>query len=261
MTLRAMIVDDEELARRGLRVLLERTPDVEVIAECVNAREAIEAIQADPPDLVFLDVQMPGQSGFDVIEAVGADHCPYIVFVTAFDEFALRAFDVHALDYLLKPVDEQRFKLALERARSALRNAHDGLLGRRLAKLAADLGHAPASPAAVQIPDRIPVKTGGRVVVIRVADVDWVKAEHDYVSLYVGTKSWLVRDTIAAIETRFASAGFVRIHRSIIVNVDRVRELRPLEKGEYRVVLQNGVELKLSRNFRAALERLAGVGV
>ena len=257
MTMRAIIVDDEELARRGIRALLARASDVEVIAECGNAREAIEAIRADPPDLVFLDVQMPGKSGFDVITQISLARCPYIIFVTAHDDFAIRAFEVHALDYLLKPLNERRFELTLERARKAMANAHDGSVGRRLAEMTANLGHMAEPPGA----DRIPVKTGGKVVVIRIADVDWVKAEHDYVSLFVGTKSWLVRETIASIERRFASAGFVRIHRSTLVNVDRVRELRPLPKGEFQVILQDGVGLKLSRNFRTALTRLAGAAV
>jgi two-component system LytT family response regulator len=261
MTIRTIIVDDEDLARRGIRALLARAADVEVIAECGNAREAIEAMRADPPDLVFLDVQMPGKSGFDVIEAIGAPHCPYIVFVTAHDDFAIRAFDVHALDYLLKPLNEHRFAAALERVRKAMAGAEERSIGRRLARLAATLGHVTDHSTAPVPPDRIPVKTGGRVVVIRIADVDWVKAEHDYVSLYVGEKSWLVRETIASIESRFAGAGLVRIHRSTLVNIDRVRELRPLDKGEFQVILHNGAELKLSRNFRAALPRLAGAVV
>jgi two-component system, LytTR family, response regulator len=257
MTIRAIIVDDEELARRGIRALLARATDVEVIAECGSAREAIEAIRADPPDLVFLDIQMPGKSGFDVITELSAARCPYIVFVTAHDDFAIRAFEVHALDYLLKPLNERRFELTLERARKAMANAHEGSVGRRLAELTANLGHMAAPPGA----DRIPVKAGGKVVVIRIAHVDWVKAEQDYVSLFVGNKSWLVRETIASIEKRFASAGFVRIHRSTLVNVDRVRELRRLPKGEFQVILQDGVGLKLSRSFRAALTRLAGAAV
>jgi two-component system, LytTR family, response regulator len=261
MTMRAIIVDDEDLARRGIRALLARAPDVEVVAECGNAREAIEAMRVDRPDLVFLDVEMPGKSGFDVIETIGASRCPYIVFVTAHDDFAIRAFDVHALDYLLKPLNEERFDMALERARKAMAGAQERSIGRRLARLAADLGRVTDHSTAAVSPDRIPVKTAGRVVVIRVADVDWVKAEHDYVSLYVGDKSWLVRETIASIESRFADAGLVRIHRSTLVNIDRVRELRPLDKGEFRVVLHNGTELKLSRNFRAALPRLAGAVV
>jgi two-component system, LytTR family, response regulator len=260
VTIRAVIVDDEDLARRGIRALLARAADVEVIAECSNAREAIDVIRAQTPDLLFLDVQMPGKSGFDVIDAIGVADRPHIVFVTAFDEFAIRAFEVNALDYILKPVNEQRFEMALQRARNALAAARDGSVGRRLEQLAAELGH-PAHSAAVYAPDRIPVKSGGRVMVIRIADVDWVKAEHDYVSLYVGSKSWLVRDTISSIEARFANSGFVRIHRSTLVNVDRIRELRPLDKGEFQVILHDGVELKLSRNFRASLQRLAGATI
>jgi two-component system, LytTR family, response regulator len=260
MMMRTVIVDDEDLARRGIRALAARAADVEVIAECSNAREAIEVIREQTPDLIFLDVQMPGKSGFEVIDAVGPSERPHFVFVTAFDEFAVRAFEVNALDYILKPVNEQRFEMALQRAREALASARDGSVGRRLEQLAADLGR-PIQAAAAYGPDRIPVKTGGRVMVIRIADIDWVKAEHDYVSLYVGSKSWLVRETMSSIEARFASSGFVRIHRSTLVNADRVRELRPLEKGEFKVILRDGVELKLSRNFRTALPRLAGATI
>jgi two-component system, LytTR family, response regulator len=260
VTIRTVIVDDEDLARRGIRALLSRSADIEVVTECSNAREAIDAVHTHSPDLMFLDVQMPGKTGFDVIDAIEAGSHPHIVFVTAFDEFAIRAFEVNALDYILKPVNERRFEKALERARSALASARDGSVGRRLEQLAADLGHSVPSTVGYA-PDRIPVKTGGRVMVIRIADVDWVKAEHDYVSLHVGTKSWLVRETISSIEARFANAGFVRIHRSTLVNVDRIRELRPLEKGEFQVILHDGVELKLSRNFRAALQRLAGATI
>ena len=252
-----MIVDDEDLARRGIRSLLVPASDVEIIAECSNAREAIEVIRTGAPDLIFLDVQMPGQSGFDVVDAFDPCVCPHVVFITAFDEFAIRAFEVNALDYLVKPVTDQRFALALQRARNAVARARDESLGRRLGQLAAELGHSPQS-AAPYVIDRIPVKSGGRVVVIRIAEVDWVKAEHDYVSLHVGSKFWRVRETISSIEARFANAGFVRIHRSTLVNVDRIRELRPLDKGEFQVILRDGVELKLSRNYRTALPRLAG---
>lgn len=257
MTIRAMIVDDEDLARRGIRALLSRASDVEIVGECAGADEAIDVLQREQPDLVFLDIQMPDHSGFDVIEAIGANACACVVFVTAHDDYAIRAFDVHAFDYLLKPLDERRFGVTLERVRKALTGARERSIGLRLARLAADLNRATDHPVHLA-PDRIPVKSGGRVVVIRIADVDWVKAEQNYVSLYVGEKAWLVKETISAIEDRFAAAGFVRIHRSTLVNVDRVKELRPLDKGEYRVILRTGMELKLSRNFRTALPRLAG---
>jgi two-component system LytT family response regulator len=251
--IRTIIVDDEELARRGIRTLLARAGDVEVVAECSNSVEAIRAIEEQAPVLVFLDVQMPGRSGFEVMEAVKDNDCPYFILITAFDDFAIRAFDVDALDYLLKPINEQRFELALGRARRALSGARDGLTASRPPQLPADAGAAES--------DRIPVRTGGRVMVIRIAEVDWVKAEQDFVSLHIGAKTWLVRETIGAIEIRFASAGFVRIHRSTLVNVDRIKELRPLDKGEYQVVLRDGVELKLSRSYRAALPRLTGAAL
>ena len=257
--IRVVIVDDEELARRGIRSLLARNSDIEVVAECGNVGQAAQAIKTHEPDLVFLDVQMSGNLGFEVMEHTVSDTSPYFIIVTAYDDFAIRAFDVQALDYLVKPVNEQRFELALERARSALADEHDGSVGRRLAKMAAASSVAPDSVGAAPDTDRIPVKTGGRVMVLRIAEVDWVKAEHDYVSLHVGPKAWLIRETIGAIEVRFANAGFVRIHRSTLVNIERVKELRPLDKGEFKVVLRDGVELKLSRNYRAALRRLAGV--
>jgi two-component system, LytTR family, response regulator len=260
VTIRAVIVDDENLARRGIRALLARATDVKIVAECSNARSAVQAIRTQSPDLVFLDVQMPGKSGFEVIDAIDDGATPHIVFTTAHDAFAVRAFEVNALDYLLKPINERRFEMALDRARTAMATAREVSVGRRFEQLAVDLGRPPHSPA-TQAPDRIPVKSGGRVMIIRIADVDWVKAEHDYVSLYIGSKSWLVRETISSIESRFANAGFVRIHRSTLVNVDRIKELRPLDKGEFLVILNDGVELKLSRSFRAALHRLAGAPI
>jgi two-component system LytT family response regulator len=258
MTIRAVIVDDEDPARRGIRALLQRAEDIEVVSECRNGREAIEAIIASKPDLVYLDIQMPGKTGFDVLDAIPETDCPYIVFVTAFHKFAVRAFEVHALDYLLKPINEERFSDSLERARAAMAGVRDGSMMRRFAQLIAELRKSSNHQPAPSIADRIPVKTQGRVVIVQVADIDWVEADHDYVSLHVGSKSWLMRETIAAAEIRLAPSGFVRIHRSALVNVERVRELRPLSKGEFTVVLHDGTELKLSRNFRSALERLTG---
>lgn len=250
MTIRTIIVDDEELARRGIRSLLARSSDIQVVAECSNAREASQAIETQAPDLVFLDVQMPGRSGFEVIESARPDRRPYFILITAFDDFAVRAFDVNALDYLLKPINEQRFELALQRARAALSRSRDS----------PERGQTPfaVDPGDSGDGDRIAVKADGKVIVIRISEIDWVKAEQDYVSLHVGTKAWLVRETIGAMEVRFAGAGFVRIHRSTLVNIERVKELRPLDKGEFQIVLRDGVELKLSRSYRMALPRLTG---
>jgi two-component system LytT family response regulator len=261
MTVRTVIVDDEALARRGIRALLEGAEDIEVVSECCNGREAIEAIAASEPQLVYLDIQMPGKSGFEVIDAMDQRKCPHIIFVTAFDKFAVQAFDVHALDFLLKPLKKERFYESLERARAAVASAHDGSMLRRFAEMAAEMRRPQENECMAPISARIPVKTQGRVLFVQVADIDWVEADRDYVSLHTGTKSWLVRETIAATETRLTSYGFVRIHRSALVNANRVRELRSLSKGELAVVLLDGTELKLSRNYRSAIPRLVGAAL
>jgi two-component system, LytTR family, response regulator len=254
-------VDDEDLARRGLRALLQRAEDVEIVAECRNGREAIEAIRHSELDLVFLDIQMPGKTGFEVIAEIDEGKCPYVIFVTAFDKFALQAFDVHALDYLVKPVNEERFHAALSRARTVLSSKRDDSLVRRFLQLAADSRQPHTGNVTVSAIDRLPVKANGKVIVVRIADIDWIEADHDYVLLHVGDKTWMLRETIASVEMRLASSGFVRIHRSALVNVDRVRELRPRSKGEFNVVLVDGKQLKMTRNYRAAVERLVGLDI
>jgi len=258
MTMRAIIVDDEELARRGIRALLNRAGDVEIVSECGSGDEAIKAISAAEPELVYLDIQLQGKTGFDVIGALPKTKCPHVIFVTAFDRFAVRAFEIHALDYLLKPVNEERFNASLARARVAVAGARDEPMIRRFWQMAAELRTSSAQDLLPSMTDRIPVKTHGRVMIVNVAEIDWVGADGDYVSVHVGAKSWLLRETIAAAEARLALSGFVRIHRSTLVNICRVRELQPLSKGEFTVVLRDGTELKLSRNYRFALERLLG---
>jgi len=258
MTVRAIIVDDEDLARRGIRALLKRAGDVEIVSECGSGEEAIRAINAVEPELVYLDIQMPGKTGFDVIGALPETKCPHVIFVTAFDRFAIKAFEIQALDYLLKPVNEARFNASLARARAAVAGARDGSIVRRFWQMTQELRAAPGQNPAAWMADRIPVKSQGRVIIVNVAEIDWVEADGDYVSVHVGAKSWLLRDTIAAAEARLALSGFVRIHRSTLVNIYRVRELLPLSKGEFTVVLLDGTELKLSRNHRFALERLLG---
>jgi two-component system, LytTR family, response regulator len=259
--IRTIIADDEELARRGLRALSQRCEDLELICECRNGREAVEAIHRHRPDLVFLDVQMPGKTGFDVISALADGQRPHVVFVTAYDKFALRAFEVHALDYLLKPVNEERFDAAVARVREAMSHATDSAMIQRVRQVAVDLQVVPAPLMASGV-DRLPIKANdGRIIVIRVPDVDWIEADGDYVSVHAKGKTWLIRETIAAMELRLALSGFVRIHRSTLVNADRVKELRPRDKGEYDVVLNDGTELKLTRNYRAAVERLVGANL
>ena len=258
MTLRAIIVDDEDPARRGIRALLKRAGDVEIVSECGSGEEAIRAINAAEPELVYLDIQMPGKTGFDVIGALPETKRPHVIFVTAFDRFAVQAFEVHAFDYLLKPVNEARFNESLARARAAIAGARDDSMLRRFWQMTQELRAAPGQNSSASMADRIPVKSQGRVVIVNVAEIDWVEADGDYVSVHVGAKSWLLRETIAAAEARLGLSGFVRIHRSTLVNIYRVRELLPLSKGEFTVVLLDGTELKLSRNYRFALERLLG---
>jgi two-component system LytT family response regulator len=254
--MRVVIVDDEELARRGIRARLQRSRDVEIVAECGNGREAIAAIRSTSPDLVFLDVQMPGKTGFDVIEAIGYESFPHVIFVTAHDQYAIRAFDVSALDYLLKPIDDERFDIALRRARESLARRHDSDLARRLAAVVGEMaaGGTRKSPRS----DRMVIRSGGRVLFVKTSEVDWIEAAGDYVTLHVGKKSLLMRETITDLEKKLAPDGFARIHRSTIVNLERIAEMRALDNGEYRVLLRDATELKLSRNYRDALGRLVG---
>jgi two-component system, LytTR family, response regulator len=259
--IRTVIADDEELARRGLTALSQRHEDLELICECCNGREAVDAIHLHRPDLVFLDVQMPGKTGFDVIGAIADAERPHVVFVTAYDKFALRAFEVHALDYLLKPVNEERFDAAVGRVRKAMSHAADNSIVERVRQVVtADLQMA-TSPSTASAVDRLPIKVNGRIILIRFAEIDWIEADGDYVSVHVGDKTWLMRETIAALELRLALSGFLRIHRSALVNAERVKELRSRDKGEYTVVLNDGTELKLTRNYRASVERLVGANL
>lgn len=250
MRIRTLIVDDEPLARERIRALLRREQDVEVIGECGNGPEALAAIKEQRPDLVFLDVQMPDLDGFGVLDSVPADAMPVIIFVTAYDRYAIRAFDVHAQDYLLKPFDRERFGKALSRARVQVRRNRSGDISHRLLALLEDL-----KPANKYL-DRLVIKSSGRVFFLRVDEIDWVEASANYVRLHVGRDSHLLRETMNALEARLDPSRFIRIHRSTIVNVDRVKELQPLFHGEYVVILRDGTELNSSRGYRAKLHDL-----
>jgi two-component system LytT family response regulator len=260
MSLRAMIVDDEELARRGLRVRLERA-DVSVVGECANGPEALAMIPTLAPDLVLLDIQMPEMSGLEVAALLDAEARPHVIFVTAFDEYAIRAFEVHALDYVLKPIDDERLAAALEHARGAIRAAQDSDFGRRVTRAIASMNPGEAGTEDSSMSDRIAVRANGRIVLIRVADIDWIEASGDYVTLHVAKKSWLVREPITMIAQRYRTQRIARIHRSTLVNLDRITELRPLSNGEFTVVLRDGMELKMSRNFREPLAALLGSAI
>jgi two-component system, LytTR family, response regulator len=254
-TIRTLIVDDERAARDGIRHLLAADPEIVVAGECSNGREAAAAIRDTAPDLVFLDVQMPELDGFGVLREVGVERAPAVVFVTAFDQYALRAFDVHALDYLLKPFTDDRFRQSLERAKQLVRQGRLGDLSRKLAAL---LDHDESAPTQPRYLDRLVVKSGGKVTLLPVGEIEWIDAEGDYVRIHVG-KTWhLLRETMKNLEDQLDSARFVRIHRSTIVNLEKVKELQPFFRGEYVVVLHNGTTLKLSRGYRDNLEARLG---
>ena len=250
MPTRVLIVDDEALARDRLRQLLQAEPEIQIVGECADGHEAVATIQRESPDLIFLDIQMPELDGFGVLEALKTDRVPVIVFVTAYDQFALKAFDVHAVDYLLKPFDRERFQAALQHALTQVKQRdHDSLAQRQAAALT-DLKPM-AKPA-----ERLPVKTGGRVIFVRIDDIDWVEAAHNYVILHVDKDSHFLRETMNAFEERVSPEKFVRISRSTIVNIDRIKELQPMFYGEYTVTLHNGTRLTLSRRYRDKLQQL-----
>ena len=246
MTLRLLIVADEAVARRRIRRLLATEPDVTVVGECADGASALKAITRDKPNIVFLDVQMPELDGFEVVASVSPSELPGVVFVTAFDRYALRAFDVHAIDYLLKPFTRERFRTALSRARQrADRRGNDD-------RIAALLDHVRETRRHAM---RVAVRTVDRFVVIDWRDVDWVEAADNYVKLHVGTKEFLLRGTLAGIEKQLDPERFVRIHRSAIVQLDRITELHPASHGDFEVVLRAGDRLMLTRTWRERVER------
>lgn len=259
--LRTLIVDDEALARRGLEIRLAQLPGVEIVGECANGREAVAMIGAQAPDLVFLDIEMPGLDGFDVIREVQADSLPMIVFVTAFDQYALHAFDVHAVDYVLKPVELARLTTAVERARARRDGERAVDEKAKLLDLIGALERRPHRSGAIEEPaprangPRISFKDGATIVRVPVADIDWIDAAGDYMCIHAEGKTHVVRMTMKALEGELDPARFQRIHRSTIVNLDRVERLSPHTNGEYFVSLVGGAKLKLSRTYKEKLAR------
>jgi two-component system LytT family response regulator len=234
---KVLIVDDEPISRRRLRRLLALEPECDVIGECENGREAVRALEQEAVDLLFLDVQMPEMNGFEVVNAIARSH-PLIIFTSAYDEYALKAFDVHAFDYLLKPFDRRRFREAVQRART------------RLSPAGSNMPHAAARTA----PDRIAIRNNGRVIFLKLSDIDWIEAADNYVCLHSGRETHVLRETMSELEARLDPARFIRVHRSAIVNMDRIKELQPWFRGDYKVVLNDGKELTLTKNHREKLE-------
>lgn len=250
--IRTLIVDDEPLGRERIRMLLSGDPEIEIVGECSDGRQAVESIKRSKPHLVYLDVQMPGMDGFAVLQAVAPDAMPIVIFVTAYDRYAVQAFEVHALDYLLKSFDRERFQTALRRAKDQIRQSRDGLLGERLTGLLEDL------QAREKRLTRLIVRSAGRISFVRVEEIDWLEAADNYVRIHVNRESYLIRETLQSLEGRLDPSKFLRIHRSTVVNFDRIKEMQPLFHGDYLVRLQDGTELTLTRNYKEKLATALG---
>ena len=250
MSFTALLVDDEPLAREGLRMLLAADPDVTAIYEAKNGREAVAGIQDTRPGLVFLDVQMPEMDGFQVVEEVGAEQMPPVVFVTAHDQYAIQAFDINAIDYLLKPVTAERFAKAMARVKSRLETKSAEESSRRILSMLETLA---APRRAVK---RLAVRSGGKTVFVDVEDVDWIEAAENYVQLHAGRSTHLLHVTMNTMEQSLDGEVFLRIHRSIIVNVRRIREMQPVAHGEYVITLENGVRVQSGRMYNERLKAL-----
>ena len=235
--IRTIIVDDEPLARSNVAVLLRGDPDIDVVGECGSGAEALQAIRSSKPDMVFLDVQMPECDGFDVLEQLGGDQPAAIVFVTAYDQYALRAFEAGALDYLLKPFDDARFERALARAKEKIAKSKD-------------------QPQPIE---RFAIQSAGQIIFVNVSDIDWIEAADYYAALHVGDKTHLLRRSLSDLEQDLASTTFCRIHRSTIVNLERVRGLKTNGDGDYTLQLKDGVDLRLSRSYRKEVRSRLGV--
>ena len=253
MLIKALIVDDEKLARDRIREMLKEHPEIEVIGEAKNGREAIDSIVNQNPDLVFLDVQMPDLSGFDVLQNLDVERLPLIIFVTAYDQHAIRAFDVHAVDYLTKPFDRKRFAEAVDQAKVFMKAAKQPDTARILSMLQ-------ELKTGARYRERFAIKNGETVFFVRAEDVDAIEAEGNYVRLNLGSASHLLRDTLNNIESQINPRMFVRIHRRTIVNINRVKELQTWARGEYRVVLFTGAHYTLSRGYRQQFESFIKAG-
>jgi two-component system LytT family response regulator len=247
MKIRTLIVEDEPLARERIHSLLKGERDIEVVGECGDGKAAVDEIRERQPDLVFLDVSMPELNGFEVIQEVGIEEMPPVVFVTAYDQYAVQAFDAHALDYILKPFDEERFRTAVARAREAIQRQSAGSFDRRLSDLLDDLRRP-------RYLERLAVKSGGKIIFLRTDELEWIGAEGNYARLHVGGKSHLMRETMTTLEQKLDPSSFIRIHRSTIVNADAIAELEPLFQGDYVVILRNGTRLTSSRGYRSNLQ-------
>jgi two-component system, LytTR family, response regulator len=250
--IRAVIADDEALARKFIRRMLKDDPDVEIAGECGNGKEAVTMIRKQNPDLVFLDVQMPEMDGFAVLESIGVERLPEIIFATAYEQYAIRAFELHALDYLLKPFDQARFKDAIRHAKERFRSERQNEGRTQISALLESIKNKS------QYLDRLMIKASGRITFLSTDEINWIEADDKYVHLHTGKISPMVRQTLSAMETQLDPRKFRRVHRSAIVNVGQIKELQPLFSGEHSILLQDGTKLTLSRNYKDKLFELLG---
>ena len=250
--IRALIVDDEALARRFIRRMLKDDRDFEIVGECSNGKETVVMIRKENPDIVFLDVQMPEMDGLAVLESIGIERLPEIIFTTAYEQYAIRAFELHALDYLLKPFDQTRFKDAIKYAKERFRSEHQNEGRMQMSALLENIKNKP------QYLERLVIKAGGRITFLSTNEINWIEADDKYVHLHTSKARAMVRQTLTAMEEQLDPAKFRRVHRSAIVNVERIAELQPLFSGEYSILLQDGTKLTLSRNYKDKLFDLLG---
>src|SRR5688572_17206074 len=245
---KVLVVDDELLGRERIRLLLSEHTDIKIVGECVNGREAVQAIRNVKPDLVFLDVQMPKTDGFEVVEIIGTENMPAVIFVTAYDEYAIRAFEINAVDYLLKPFDKERFEKGVDRAKREIRRQKSPIeIKENLRELLKEVKNEPSYLK------RIPVKSASGTTFVLIEEIDWISAAGHYLELHVGNETHLIREKLSVIETKLDPRIFTRIHRSTIVNLDRVKSLHPMFNGDQLIILKNGRELNLSRNYHDKL--------
>jgi two-component system LytT family response regulator len=250
--LRAVIADDEALARKFIRRMLKDDHDLEVVGECNNGKEAVAMIKKQNPDIVFLDVQMPEMDGFAVLESIATERLPEIIFTTAYEQYAIRAFELHALDYLLKPFDQARFKEAIKYAKERFRSQRHNEGRMQISAMLENIKNKP------QYLDRLVIKAGGRITFLSTDEINWIEADDKYVHLHTGKASPMVRQTLSAMEAQLDPQKFQRVHRFAIVNVERITELQPLFSGEYSILLGDGTKLTLSRSYKDKLFELLG---
>jgi two-component system LytT family response regulator len=250
--IRTIIVDDEPLACRRVQRLLRPDEEIHVLGLCTNGEQAVQAIHHHRPQLLFLDIQMPGMDGFEVLDAIDKNNLPQIIFITAYDRYAIQAFEVHAVDYLLKPFDRERFEKALARAKEMIRHSEQTNISKELEAIRDEIRLKP------KYLDRLVIKTGGRIYFLKSQQIDWIEAQGKYVAIHCGKESHLLREGISSVEADLDSQKFVRIHRSTIVNIEKIKELQPWFHGDCKLTLQDGTQLTLSRHYRQRLDDLLG---